>query len=148
MNYNLTLDEYFSLIQQKIKDKDFTIKVFTSKPDKTISVYLEAVNYLMYEYSDDHNDTRQIFPYILIPNNVDWDFTSITLSEFIKFLARNKSKKILKINISEFLNNLENSNSETKLKSNISLSYFDISENKKEIITDNKNKISIFNINI
>ena len=100
-NYDLTIDKYFSLIQQKIRDKDFTIKEFTSKPETEVSVYLESVNYFMYEYSQDHNDTRQIFPYILIPNNVDWDFTSISLKDFTNFLARNKSKTIETINIEQ-----------------------------------------------
>jgi len=100
-NYNLNIDEYFSLIQQKIKDKDFKILELTSKPESTISVYLEAVNYLMYEFSQDHGDERQIFPYIIVPNDTDWDFTSITLKEFIIFLARNKSKNIETIKIIE-----------------------------------------------
>jgi len=100
-NYDLTIDKYFSLVQQKIRDNDFTILKFTSEPEKEISVYLEAVNYFMYEYSQDHNDTRQIFPYVLVPNNTDWDFTSISLKEFTNFLARNKSKKIETIKIIE-----------------------------------------------
>ena len=129
-NYNLTLDEYFSLIQQKIKDKDFTLKVFTTKPDVKISVYLEAVNYLMYEYSNDHNDTRQIFPYILIPNDTDWDFTSISLQEFIEFLARNKSKEIINIDISEFLIDGLTKNH------NITISKFDFSETYSQEISD------------
>jgi len=93
-NYNLTIDEYFSLIQQKIRDNDFTILEISKKPEQEISVYLESVNYFLYEYSQDHDDNRQIFPYIITPNKVDWDFTSITINEFIQFLARNKSKKI------------------------------------------------------
>ena len=105
-NFNINIDEYFALIQQKILDKDFTIKEFLSKPEQTISVYLEAVNYMMYEFSDDHNDNRQIFPYIIVPNNVDWDFTTITLKEFINFLARNKSKTIVNVEISDVLNAL------------------------------------------
>jgi hypothetical protein len=98
-NFNLTIEEYFSLIQQKIRDKEFTILELTDKPNKELSVYLEAVNYMMYEFSDDHNDERKIFPYIIIPNNIDWDFTSISLNNFIKFLAQNKSTTIEMIKI-------------------------------------------------
>jgi len=93
-NYELTISQYFSLIQEKILNKDFKILKLTSEPEKEISVYLEAVNYMMYEFSDDHNDTRQLFPYIIIPNNTEWDFTTISLKEFINFLAKNKSTKI------------------------------------------------------
>ena len=111
-NYNLNIDEYFKLIQKKILEKDFTILNLTSNPETTISVYLEAVNYMMFEYSDDHNDERQIFPYIIVPNDTDWDFTSITLKEFINFLARNKSKTIVNVEISDILNNSKSSNIE------------------------------------
>jgi len=110
-NFNLNIDEYFSLIQQKIKDKDFKILELTSKPESTISVYLESVNYLMYEFAQDHGDERQIFPYIIIPNDTDWDFTTITLKQFINFLARNKSKEIINTNTDniEYINCTESS---------------------------------------
>jgi len=88
------INKYFSLIQEKILKKDFKILKLTSEPDKEISVYLESVNYMMYEFSEDHNDSRQLFPYVIIPNDVDFDFTTITLKEFINFLAQNKSKTI------------------------------------------------------
>ena len=81
-------------VDYKIKGKDFKILKLTSERETSISVYLEAVNYMMYEFSDDNKDSRQLFPYIIIPNDVDWDFTSITLKEFINFLAKNKSKTI------------------------------------------------------
>jgi hypothetical protein len=93
-NYYLNITQYFSLIQEKILKKDFKILKLTSDPDKEISVYLESVNYMMYEFSEDHNDKRQLFTYIIVPNDVDWDFTKITLKDFIIFLANNKSKTI------------------------------------------------------
>ncbi len=93
-NFNLNITQYFSLIQEKILKKDFKILKLTSEPDKEISVYLETVNYMMFEFSEDHNDSRQLFPYVIIPNDVDFDFTTITLKEFINFLAQNKSKTI------------------------------------------------------
>ena len=93
-NFSLNIDQYFSLIQKKIKEKDFKVLKLTSEPGKDISVYLESVNYMMYEFSHDHKDQRNIFPYIIIPNDTDWDFTKITLKEFITFLSKNKSKTI------------------------------------------------------
>ncbi len=106
-NFNLSISQYFDLIQQKIKAKDFKILKLTSEPEKEISVYLESVNYMMYEFSEDHNDKRQLFPYIIVPNDVDWDFTQITLKEFINFLAKNKSKTIEMIDTKniEYINN-------------------------------------------
>jgi hypothetical protein len=106
-NYTLNITQYFSLIQEKILKKDFKILKLTSEPDKEISVYLESVNYMMYEFSEDHNDKRQLFPYIIVPNDVDWDFTTITLKEFINFLAQNKSKTIEMIDTKniQYINN-------------------------------------------
>ncbi|MCK9417455.1 hypothetical protein M0Q97_12515, partial [Candidatus Dojkabacteria bacterium] len=91
----------------KILKKDFKILKLTSDPDKEISVYLESVNYMMYEFSEDHNDKRQLFTYIIVPNDVDWDFTTITLKEFINFLAQNKSKTIEMIDTKniQYINN-------------------------------------------
>ena len=106
-NFNLNINQYFSLIQEKILKKDFKILKLTSEPDKEISVYLESVNYMMYEFSDDNKDPRKIFPYIIVPNDVDWDFTTITLKEFINFLAQNKSKTIEMIDTKniQYINN-------------------------------------------
>ena len=109
-NYNLTIDEYFSLVQQKIRDNDFTILEFSKKPENEISVYLESVNYVMYEYSKTHEDNRQIFPYIIEPNGIDWDFSSLNLKNFIHFLAKNKSKTT--------------ENLKLKIKNDIKLSFF------------------------
>ena len=92
------MEEYFNLIQQKIKDKDFTILEINKKPDGEISVFLEAINYMMWEWNDDHNDTRtHIFDYVIIPNDVDFDFTTISFTDFITFLSKEKSKEIVMI---------------------------------------------------
>jgi len=99
MNDNLTLDEYFGLVQNKIRNGEFEILKITTLPDNEIFVYLEAVNYMIYEYSLSKNDNRQFFPYILIPNDLSWTFKSISFEEFILFLSRNKSKTIEKITI-------------------------------------------------
>lgn len=98
-NYELTISEYFSLVQEKIKSKDFKILKINSLPKEEISVFLESVNYMMWEWSDDHKDEREYFDYIIIPNETDWDFTSIQLNEFLTFLSNNKSKEILNVDI-------------------------------------------------
>ena len=99
--YNLTLQEYFSFVKEKIVNKDFKILTFNSLPKDEISVYLESINFLMYEWAEDNKDTRQYFDYIIKPNNTDWDFTSITFEEFIEFLGKNKSKEIVMVDISD-----------------------------------------------
>ena len=96
----MNLTEYFKLVQTKIKDNDFTILEINAKPPKELSVFIEATNYLMWEWCDDHKDNRtHIFDYIIIPNNVDFDFTSISFKEFLAFLTKVKSTKIETITI-------------------------------------------------
>jgi len=99
MEYNLTLEEYFSFVKEKIVNKDFKILTFNSLPKDEISVYLESINFLMYEWAEDNKDTRKYFDYIIKPNDTDWDFTSITFEEFIEFLGKNKSKEIIMVDI-------------------------------------------------
>lgn len=94
------MEEYFKLIQEKIRNKDFTILEINKKPDGEISVFLETINYMMWEYADDHNDTRtHIFDYVIIPNDVDFDFTTISFTDFITFLSSEKSTKIEMIDV-------------------------------------------------
>lgn len=96
----MSLIEYFNLIQEKIKNKDFTILEINEKPTGEKSVYLESINYMMWEWCDDHNDTRtHIFDYILKPNDVDYDFTSLSFIDFIKFLSQGKSKEVVMVNL-------------------------------------------------
>jgi len=127
-NYSLTIQEYFSLVKEKILNGDFKILKINSLPKKEISVYLESINYFQYEWADDHNDTRQsIFDYIIIPNDVDWDFTSISFKEFITFLAKNKSTKILNVDIENI--EIINDKSDESIKPVIDKDYQDFWEN-------------------
>ena len=94
------IHQYFNLIYNKIHNKDFKILEIKSNPPKEISVFIEAINYIMWEWDDDHKDIRtNIFDYIIVPNNVDFDFTSITFEDLITFLSKTKSKKIDMVNI-------------------------------------------------
>ena len=91
----MDLTQYFKIIQTKIKNKDFTILEINSKPSGNLSVFLESINYMMWEWCDDHKDTRtHIFDYIIIPNDVDFDFTTISFKDFMLFLTKEKSKMI------------------------------------------------------
>lgn len=90
----MTLHEYYDKIIDQYSSKNFKMRRFNDNPiSKTRSPHLEALNYLMFEWCDDHKDDRykQIFDYIIIPNDCDFDFTSITFEEFFQFL---KEKKI------------------------------------------------------
>lgn len=91
----MTLNQYFHIVQEKIRNKDFTVLKINTESPEDISIFLESVNYMMWEWCKDHNDVRtHIFDYIIIPNDVDFDFTSITFEEFMTFLSTEKSKEI------------------------------------------------------
>jgi hypothetical protein len=96
----MTLNQYFVHVQEKIKNKDFKILRIKNQPLTDVSIYLESINYLMWEFWDDHNDKRtHIFDYVIIPNDSDFDFTSISFKDFFKFLSSVKSKEITMIDI-------------------------------------------------
>lgn len=91
----MDLSEYFELVQEKIKNNDFIIFEINNRPKGEIYLFLESINYMMYEWCDDHKDQRtHIFDYILIPNDIDFDFKSISFKDFLLFLTKEKSKKI------------------------------------------------------
>lgn len=96
----MTLQQYFKHIQEKIQNKDFKILKIKSLPPENIHVYVEAINYMMWEWCDDHKDNRtHIFDYVIIPNDVDYDFTSLSFVDFINFLSSEKSKAMKSIDI-------------------------------------------------
>jgi len=96
----MDLTKYFKIIQTKIKNKDFTILEINNRPPRELSVFLESINYMMWEWCEDHNDTRtHIFDYIIIPNKVDFDFTTISFKDFMLFLIKEKSKEIEMISL-------------------------------------------------
>ena len=96
----MTLSEYFELIQEKIKNKDIIIIEINNKVPKEISVFIEAINYMMYEWCEDHKDDRiTVFVYIIKPNDVDYDFTTLSFDSFIQFLSEKKSKQVIMVTI-------------------------------------------------
>ena len=97
----MTLQEYFDIVLNKIKEGDFKMKKSPEFRDKKIDPtlnpsYLESINYFMYEYLKDKKDKRirDLFDYIVIPNNTDplFNFNEITFEEFFKFLIDIKEK--------------------------------------------------------
>jgi len=95
----MTLTEYFNIIQEKIKERDFTVLKIKTDAPKEISVFMEAINYFMWEWCDDHKDPRiGIFDYIIKPNDVDYDFTTVKFEDFVKFISETKSKEVIMVN--------------------------------------------------
>lgn len=90
----MNLIEYYNNIKSKIRNNEYEIVFINTKSvsNKT-SLHIEALNYMIYEWNEDHNDDRNdIFKYIIKPNNSDFDFTNITFVEFFDFLMLSKDK--------------------------------------------------------
>lgn len=91
----MLLNNYYSQILEKYKNKDFKVKKFNKKPlPKVRDKHLEAQHFMMYEWCEDHKDIRykDIFDYIVRPNDLDMDFTEVAFEDFLKFLASIKVK--------------------------------------------------------
>jgi len=91
----MNLTSYYNQIIEKYNTKDFKTRKFNKKPlPKVRDKHLEAQHFMMFEWCEDHNDLRykDIFDYIVRPNDLDYDFTSISFEEFLKFLASIKVK--------------------------------------------------------
>lgn len=89
----MNLHSYYDRVLLQYKNKNYKLrKLNNTSISKHRSPHLEALNYLMYEWCQDHNDERykNIFDYIIVPNDCDFDFTSITFEEFFKFLIEKK----------------------------------------------------------
>ena len=90
------LKEYFNLVYEKIKNNDYDILIINQTIDPTLSkldVYSETINYLCFEWMEDHNDNRrfELLDYVLKPNNSDFDFTTIDFPDFFEMLTEIKS---------------------------------------------------------
>ena len=90
----MTLTQYFTKVKEEIKKGNYHIINLNNViiPDKS-SIHMESLNYMIYEWNEDHKDDRnEIFDYIIRPNNLDFDFTSIEFKDFFNFLMMNKDK--------------------------------------------------------
>jgi len=88
----MTLIEYFNKIKDEIKKENYIIININnvSIPSK-ISLHIESLNYMIFEWNEDHMDNRNdIFDYIIRPKDCDSDFTSITFTDFFQFLMSSK----------------------------------------------------------
>lgn len=90
----MNLHSYYDQIIDQFSNKNYVLRKFSPHATikKPLSPHLETLNYLMYEWCGDHNDERykELFDYIIVPNDCDFDFTSITFEEFFKFLVEKK----------------------------------------------------------
>jgi hypothetical protein len=80
---------------EKYSKKEFKVKKYNQKPlPKVRDMHLEAQHFMMYEWCEDHKDDRykELFDYIVRPNDLDIDFTKIDFEDFLKFLASIKIK--------------------------------------------------------
>jgi hypothetical protein len=86
----MKLQEYYNQILEKYKKKDFKVLRFNDLPlPKVREPHLEAQHFMMFEWCEDHKDDRykDIFDYIVRPNDLDMDFTEVEFEDFLKFLA-------------------------------------------------------------
>jgi hypothetical protein len=91
----MTLESYYNQIVTRYENNEYTVKIFKSPPPTTPTFHLEAQHFMMYEWFEDNWDDRskEIFDYILIPNDCDYDFYSTNFEDFLKFLASIKVKE-------------------------------------------------------
>jgi SHS2 domain-containing protein len=101
----MTLNNHFENVLSKLELGEFTIKTKKNINKKLIDskhLYLESINFLMYEWCLDHGQRKRasiLFDYIVIPKKIkrkEFDFTSITFDDFFNFLVsiKNTSNKI------------------------------------------------------
>ena len=94
------MKNYFNQIYKKIKNKEFRILEINSKPQETINIHVESLNYLLWEWNQDHSDERcDIFEFVVIPHNSDFDFTTLTIDEFLTEFMKLKDSENLQIDI-------------------------------------------------
>lgn len=90
----MQLKEYFNKVKEQIEKGNYQIKQIKNQQPKSINhPYIEAINYIMYEWADDHKQNIKdiLWDYILIPNDCDIDFTKVSFEEFFQFLVEIKS---------------------------------------------------------
>ena len=90
----MELKQYYNDILEKYENKEYEILLFNPPDPNDWEPHLESQHFMMFEYMEDNNDDRrfEIFDYIIRPNDLDYDFTSISFEEFLKFLSEIKIK--------------------------------------------------------
>ena len=89
------INKYFNKVKEELRKGNYHVININNVviPTKS-SLHMESLNYMIYEWNEDHKDDRnEIFDYIIRPNGLDFDFTSITFKEFFNFLMTSKDKE-------------------------------------------------------
>jgi hypothetical protein len=74
----------------------------TSVAPEKISPHLEALNFLIYEYIDDNKDPMDLeWEYVIIPNDCDFDFTTIPFDDFFEFIRKIKTDESLLVDVKD-----------------------------------------------
>lgn len=98
----MKLLQYFEKVKNEIRKGNYkTINKKNVSINQKSSLHIESLNYMIYEWNEDHKDDRNdIFDYIMLPNNCDFDFTSITFEEFFNFLmtAKDQENEMIEFN--------------------------------------------------
>lgn len=104
-NHYMTLQQYFTNVVSQIQNNHYSVKIRDKSKKLNISndninAITQALHYLMYEYFCDKRKSKntdiqkqfidlkrnQLFDYILIPDDCDYDFTKVDLYQFLQFI--------------------------------------------------------------
>ena len=90
----MNIHDYFEQVKTELRNNNYKIiNIKNVTISKMLSLHIESLNYMIYEWNEDHKDDRNdIFKYIIRPNGLDFDFTSISFKEFFDFLMKSKDK--------------------------------------------------------
>jgi hypothetical protein len=94
---------YYNEVLSKINLGNFKILKLSDVdiPNK-MSIHIEALNYLIFEYLDDNKDPMDLeWEYVIIPNDCDFDFTTIPFDDFFKFIRKVKTDDSLLIDVKD-----------------------------------------------
>ena len=99
----MTLSEYYTKVKNELKNGNYhTINIKNVLIPTKISLHIETLNYMIYEWNEDHKDSRNdIFDYVIRPNNCDFDFTTVDFKDFFRFLMSSKDDNVEMLNIIE-----------------------------------------------
>jgi len=104
------LKAYLNRIREQYEKGNYKVLDLNGKPESNkLSIHIESLNYLLYEWNEDNKDPRNIFDYVIVPDDCDFDFESIKFEEFFDFLTKQKDKDNVMFDIStkEVLNKPE-----------------------------------------
>ena len=94
------MNNYYQQLYKKIKNKEFRILEINSLPKDFINVHVETLNYILWEWNQDHKDDRNdIFEFVVIPYDSDFDFTTLSIDDFLTQFMKLKDTKNEQIDI-------------------------------------------------